>query len=200
MNFSGAPDVVADLVTVYRAGVPGDIASDRRSLDEAYATAAVFSAVEGTLADWDRACRIMTSSGVALDAIARDHGLSRQVGESDDALRARLRVPPSAGTASAIAAALQPIVDAGGGGQIFLVQLPRDGAFFARCRLSMKSSIQRSSTGSAFLGRGKRMSGGPVRMVVALIPASADCLSSATDALRSKVSAAKAYLVQEYTP
>lgn len=182
-SFSGSAGVQADLVEIYRKSVPQDIASDNRDLDEAYAFGAIFGAAESVVADWTRQIRLGTATGAGLNQQTKDRGLRRQAGESDDTLRQRDILPPEAGTAPAILRALQAIVDVNGGGTVFLKQLPRDGAYCSR---------------SFCLDRGERISGGVVRMVIALIPASANCLSACTDALRAKVSAAKAYLVQEY--
>ncbi len=210
--FDGDPLVIADLVQVYRGAVPADIASANRSLDEAWSLAAIFASAYRTIATWAQGIYIYSASGSQLDAQGTNEGVSRQGGETDLTYQARLRVPPDAGTPLAILTSLQQIVDAVGGGPVFLLQLPADGAYASRAfydRYSIRQSgqlhpdfedggVRVISRQSSTLSRGKRLSGGRVRMVIVLIPASAGALTSCTDALRSKVSAGKAYLVQEY--
>lgn len=187
-TFTLPTDIVDNLVEIYRGAVPQDVASQNRRLDEARSMAKIMASAETVVVDWARSIVISTAQGVALDALGDGEGLHRQGGETDDAYRPRLRTPPDAQTATAILASLQQVIDANGGGDVFLVELPRDGAYSSRG----------SGRGLSTLSRGRRMSGGVVRMVIALIPASADCLAACTDILRTKKSAAKDYLVQEY--
>ena len=188
-SFTGDPDRITDLVQVYRGSVPADIANQNRSLDEAWAMAAIFGSALATIALWSQGIFIFSSSGSQVDAQGTNVGITRQGSEPDATLIARLQIPPTAGTRTSILTAVQQIVDANGGGIVFLIELPRDGACLSRS----------DGVGGPFCNRFAHFSGGPVRMVIACIPASANSLTSATDAVRARVSAAKAYLVQEYT-
>lgn len=68
-----------------------------------------------------------------LNQHARDRGTSRQLGESDAALAARLRVIPDALTRPAILAAANAVLSAAGvSGQAALLEMPRDGAWIGR--------------------------------------------------------------------
>lgn len=61
---------------------------------------------------------------------ARDRGTSRQAGEGDDALRARLRNVPDAITRDAILTAANAVLIAAGvSGQAVMLELPRDAAY-----------------------------------------------------------------------
>lgn len=185
MNFAGSPDVIAELVALYRASVPPDIASENGDLDEAWSAAAIFAATEAAIADWARAIMISTATGAALDALARDRGLSRTSGESDDSLRARISAPPTAGTLVAIYEAVRLVVDANGGGQIYLFELPKTGVYYSR---SM-----------CFNRGGSRLSSPRPQMVVVVIPAAGNCVTAVQAALLSKLAAGKSYLVETYS-
>jgi hypothetical protein len=204
-TFTPPADVVQQLVELYRSSVPPDVAAQSRSLDEAWAIASILAMAESVVADWDRLVRISTAVGVALDALAADRGLRRQKSEGNESLRARLRVPPAAGTALSIVTAAQQTVDASLIAlgfdltkiqhQVFLIELPRDGIFLNRVRVGAYGRVSWRKC----ISRGGRISGGHVRMVLAIIPAAANAASAVTDILRTKVSAAKAYFVEEYT-
>lgn len=212
-SFIPDPAIVAQLVEIYRGAVPPDIASARRNLDEAYTIAAMMAVVYSTVASWAAGIAIGTANGSQLDAQGTNVGLKRQGSEVDDTYRARLQVPPPAGTWQSIVDALQAVVTAAGGpsGSVYILELPRDGVFLSRgfyTRNGLKTvifpgsqdaGVVMASKNSSFLSRGRRISGGAVRMVIALIPAGFNALGACTDALRTHVSAAKAYRVEEYT-
>jgi len=80
---------------------------------------------------------------------------------------------------------LQAIVDAAGGGTVYIPELPRQGMAYSKNRAWNK---------------GRRWSAAGRGVVIASIPDTASSVHQAVlDALRSKVSAGKDYLVEEYT-
>jgi len=177
--YSGCPDIVADLQRVWQGSVPQDVSQ----MDEGRSLAEMAALVEGTVAGWAREARVGTAHGAFLELHARDQALYKQDGETDAALRARIATPVLAITPDLIVEALQQIVDANGGGTVYLEELPRDSLKF--------------NTGRCW-NRGWRW-GSRRHVVIALVPASAHCAAACLDALRAKVSAGKAYMVQEYS-
>lgn len=175
-------DVVEDLVRVYRGSIPGDITSSDIGLDVAYSLAAIMAMVEAEIARLDRGSKASTSVGAFTDAHLADHGLRRQSGETDDQAIIRMSRPPQAGTTLAIIESVQLIV--GDAGDVFVIELPRDSAYFDRQNF--------------YFDLGYRFGGGR-GVVIVLIPQSANALSSVADAVRSKVSAGKIWRVEEYT-
>lgn len=175
-------DIVEGLVGLYRSVLPQDMSRVDRtdSSDDAYILAEMMAIAEGVVSNWSRMGIVSYADGSYLELQARQVGLNKQADEADDALRARIQTPPLAITPDLILQAIQQIVDSNGGGQVTMIELPRDGAF--------------ASSGS-FLGSGVRMGD---TMVIVLIPASANCLSACTDALRAKRAAGKKFLIQEY--
>lgn len=212
-SFIVLDDVIEQLYQLYRQSVPPDIASQKRSLDEAWAIAAIFAMVEGVVQDWSRLIRIGTSIGVALDALGGDRNLKRQAGELNSTYRARLQTPQTAGTPEAIVGALDQLVISAGGvaGLVYLVQLPRDAAYFNRVAYSRRGIAtvyrpQSSDTGvvtvarsAAFFNRGKRWGSATARAVIALVPAIYGIDTAALDLLRTKVSAGKFYAVETWS-
>jgi hypothetical protein len=174
-------DVIEDLVKVYKGAVPKDITASPLGVDIAYTIATMLNFAEQESARLTRGAHLGTATGMFLTQHAKDRGLRAQGGETEDQLRERLRFPPAAGTVSAIIAAVKTIIaDAG---DVFLIELPKDAIYLNR---------------SFCFNRGHRIGGGR-GVVIALIPASANAKSSIVDALRSKVSAGKLWLVEEYT-
>lgn len=212
-TFDPDPTVVENLVKIYRSSIPQDLASQRRSLDEAYTIATIIGSAFATVSSWAQGIAIGTAVGSQLDAQGTNVGLKRQGNEDDDPYRARLQSPPLAGIYSIIQSTLQSIVTASGGpdGSVFIIELPRDGAFLSRgfyTRNGLKTTsypgcqdagVVTISKNSSFMNRGRRISGGVVRMVIALIPVGFNALAACTDALRTKISAGKDYRVEEYT-
>lgn len=177
-------DVIEDLIAVYKGSLPPDLMADPIARDIAEAVATVLAASEEEIARLAAGSQISTAVGAFLDQHAKDRGLRRQFGETDEQLRARLQRPPQAGTPSAIREALQLIVgDVDTFGPVILVELPKESAYFDRL--------------SFFFNRDDRFGAGR-GVVIALIPTASDALASCSDALRSKVSAGKLWLVQEY--
>lgn len=176
-------DIVEALVGLYRSVLPQDMARTDRSdgTDDAYVLAEMMAVAEGAVKNWSRMGVVSFADGAYLELHARQVGLHKQASESDEALRARIQTPPLAITPDLILQALQQIVNTNGGGQVFLIELPQSGIFLSR---------------HGYLSRGRRLG---QNMVIALIPASADCLSACTDALRAKRAAGKKYKVLEYS-
>src|SRR5262245_48598910 len=106
--YTGPPDVVDKMLQLYRGALPADLASEDRDLDDGHAIAEVMAAAEGQAASWTRETRLSTSHGIWTDQHARDRGLSRQGGETDDHLIPRLQKAPQAITEES----LQEAVDA----------------------------------------------------------------------------------------
>lgn len=176
-------DVVEGLVTIYRGAVPRDLGRPDRSdnSDDAYIMAEMIAIAECATKNWNRMGVVTHADGAYLELQARQVGLFKQVNESDSALRTRIRTPPLAITPDLILQAIQQIVDAAGGGLVFMIEIPRDAAYVNR----------------SFANRGYRIGG--ASMIIVLIPASANCLSACTDALRAKRAAGKLYRVEEYS-
>lgn len=183
-------DVIEDLVQVYRGSLPLDLTTDQIGVDIAYTIATMMSRSEEEITAYVNGARLSTATGLFLDQHARDRGLRRQDGETDDQLRDRLRTPPKAGTVTAITDAINQIL--GTDDELYLIELPKDSLYFDRAHKSVLNIRP------MFLTRGSLMGGGR-GVVVALIPQSADALESVSDALRTKVSAGKLWLVMEYT-
>lgn len=175
-------DVVDDLVRVYRGAVPQDVSSGAFANDVAYTIAEMMAMAHTEVSRLERNARIGTAVGLFLDEHARDHGLRRQDGETDEQLQARLQRPVQAGTVPSIIESVELIV--GDFGAVYLIELPRQSAYFDRDNF--------------FFDRGCRFGGGR-GVVIVLIPESADARDSVTDAVRSKVSAGKIWFVEEYT-
>jgi len=173
-SFIPDPTDVANLVAIYRSSVPPDIASAERDLDEAYTMATIIASALASVRAWARNIAIGSALGSGLDAQGTNVGLSRQGSELDEPYRARLQLPPAAGTWQSIVDAVQSVVTAAGGpaGSVYLVELPRDGACFKDgfyCRNNLKTTIYPLSQDSGVVSvsmnvpacnRGKRMSGG----------------------------------------
>lgn len=171
------------LVSIYRGVVPQDLGRHDRSddSDEAYATAEMMAIAECTIKNWNRMGVVSFADNAYLELQARQVGLFKQSGESDDGLRSRIQTPPLAITRDLILQAIQQIVDTNGGGAVFMIELPRDSMYLNR---------------NSFLNRESLIGD---TMIIVRIPATADCLAACTDALRAKRAAGKRYLVQEYT-
>jgi hypothetical protein len=172
-------DTVEDLVRVYVGSVPRDVVATALGEDIAYTLAEMFAMAYAEIETLIAGAVLSTATGLFLDLHARDRGLRRQDGETDDQLRERLRRPPQAGTVAAILDAVNAIVD----GLAFMIELPRQ-AIFHDCQTFHDRLF--------FHGGGRGV-------VIVLIPASANALASVQDAVRSKISAGKLFMVFEYT-
>lgn len=170
---------VDDLYLVYRGSVPPEITATSLGEDIGYALAEIFSRAKQEIDRLNAGAILATSTGLFTDAHARDRGLRRQDGETDEQLIIRLRRPPLAGTVTSIIEAVEEII---GVGTVYLIELPRHSAYYDRL---------------SFFDRGERMGGGR-GVVIVMIPQSANAKDSVSDAVRSKVSAGKLYLIEEY--
>lgn len=173
--------VTDDIEKVFTGSVPKDVVASvlARIMRRAMAEALVTVANEGET--YIAGSQLRNAVGGYLDLHAKDKGLRRAEDETDDQLRDRLRTPPKAITPQAIVEALQAIV--GDVGDVLLVELPLDAAFFNR---------------ESFFFDYQAWFGGGRGVVIAFIPAEADAKSAAEDALRSKVAAGKLWMVYEY--
>ncbi len=171
-------NVLGDMQTLYRSGLPQDVAS--RDEEDIAIFSAMMALVEGYVAGLLQEVQIGTSHGVFLDEHARDKGLRRAAAEADPALKRRLQFPPTAGTVEAIVDALKLLLNLD---TVYLVELPRSSMFL---------DIEQCAD------RGVRMGGGR-GVVIALIPESADAAASSLALVRSKKSAGKIAQVEEFT-
>lgn len=175
-------DVIEDLVVIMKGSIPADVTRGEIGEDLVYTLATIMARAEEEVSRLERNSKLGTSSGAFTDLHAKDRDLRRQDGETDDQLIARCQNPPRAVTPKAIRTAITAIV--GGAGQVVIVELPRDAAYL--------------DGNSFFFDRDDRIGGGR-GVVIALIPEAAAAAASVADALRTKVSGGKLWLVQEYT-
>ena len=136
--------VRAKLLAEARSVSARDFASPERDDEDLQAQAAIMALAEATISYWDRGIHLHTARGPWADQHARDRGEARQEGESDEALVARLRTPPDAVTATAIAAAAdQLLAGAGIAGAVELIAVPRVAGAFAGAGASIQSFVSR---------------------------------------------------------
>lgn len=188
LDYTGTPDIRAQLIQIYRGAVPADLASDDRDLDEAYALAEMMMLAEGEAMGWARETRLSTSHGIWTDQHGRDRGLSRQAGEDDPTFIARLRTSPKAITEQSIRDAIAAVIAATGAtgddAKFYLVAVPvTHGAF---------------CTTDAWCSADSRVTPTKVRVTIALIPAALGIRSGVLDAMRSKIPAGHAFGVEEF--
>lgn len=184
--YTGSPDIIANLVKIYRGSSPGDIGSESRNLDDAEVFAEMAALGEGIGAGWGREARLSTSHGFWLDQHAHDRGLSRQSGEDDPTLIGRLKTGPKSVTYQPIFDAIESIVhSADPDASFYIVRIPVDNGAFADtdCWCDVDSRVT------------------PIRprITIVLIPSSLDFIkSSILDALRSKMPAGHGFGVEEF--
>jgi len=138
------------LLNFARAVLPSWFTSDERIQEYLSAVAVMTDGVIQQHDDWFKNTLITTAVGPTgndpdwLNQHAVDRGTSRQDGELDVALRARIRSVPDALTRDTIIAAAQAIIDAEAiPGTVAMVELPRDRAFF-------RTSTSDTGTGGTF--------------------------------------------------
>lgn len=131
--------VQAKLLAEARGVSARDFASPERPDEDLQAQAAIMAAAEAAIAHWDRGVHLHTATGAWADQHARDRGEARQEDEADAALVERLRTPPDAVTAAAIAAAAAQVA----GGAVELIAVPRDAGAFAGSGASIQSFANR---------------------------------------------------------
>lgn len=133
-----------ELFDLARKTLPAWYADDARANEYLSAIAKMFGSARAISEHWLKtvvyitlATVDLTSNPDWLDQHARDRGTSRQAGESDDALIARLRNIEDLVTRPALLAAVQSMmVDAGFSGTPHMVEFPRDKAHFGGPYLS----------------------------------------------------------------
>jgi hypothetical protein len=175
------PDAIEDLVRIYVGATPRDVFSTSLGEDIAYTLAEMFALAYTEIQRLAAGSNVGTAVGAFLDLHARDRGLRRQEGETDEQLRERLRKPPQAGTVPAIHEAISAII--GDASKVIIIELPRSSGYYDQ---------------KCFYDSGSRMGGGR-GVVIVLIPLESDAKAAVMDAVRTKVSAGKIWLVEEYT-
>ncbi len=137
-----------ELFDFAKASLPGWVFQRIRNEEIMEAMAKVFGRVRENLAEARLRKLILSAEDIWLELLAEDLGTVRQDGESNEALRARLRSIEEAVTRPAILAAAQLIVDAEGIiGTVVGLELKRDKAFFG-------TNVARTGTGGTFVDAG----------------------------------------------
>lgn len=127
-----------ELYEVARRALPSWYAPDDAINEQLYAKAKIAGQAEALDRDWlGKQAFLLTAEGATattpdwLGEHARDLGTSRQNGESDAALRARLRSFEESITPAGLQAAAQTALTAAGvAGTVAMLELPKDQAFF----------------------------------------------------------------------
>ena len=179
ITYTGAPDILLQLKEIFRRSLPPDIGRTT----EVTAMAECLMLAEGYSASMVRESRVGTADGAYLALHAKSVGLFKQAGETDDALRERIRTPPDAVTPDLILAAVQQIINANGGGKAYLEELPQDACYSSR---------------KMFANRGWYVGDKHRHTVIVLIPQSSGAMTAVQDALRAKVLAKTRYIVRYY--
>lgn len=188
--FTGPRDILPDLMSAFRSGLPADVASIDRNDGDVEACATMMEAAEGQLHGWTREARLATAGGKWLNQHARDRGTARQAGESDATLRQRLRTPPDAITPPAMRAALEALAATAGVGAVYLYELysAATGATFTGWSATQATS---------FCDRGARLTREYDRTIcVFIVPAAIG--AAAADEIRLKLAPGRRYLLETY--
>lgn len=182
--YTGPPDIVESMKTLYRSGLPQDVASTARDTEDMEAFAEIMCLAEQSIQSQVRQSQISTATGPWLDIKGGERRIFRQTGEGDDPYRDRMVVPPTAGTEDAILAALIALL---GTDEVELIQLPLEGCFGdALCFADGQDPVCALNS----INRGA---------ILALIPESLASLApAAKEVLRQRVSAGKVTAVLEY--
>lgn len=178
--YTGPADAVAVMKTLFRSGLPQDIASLDRDDEDVELFAEIMTLAESEVKGLMREIQVGTSHSVFLDQHARDDGERRAFGETDAQLKQRLQLPPAGGTVESVLDGLALLV---GSNAVYVVELPLSSAYYDR---------------GICLDRGVRMGGGR-GVVIGIVPASANAAASAILIIRRKISAGKIGQVEEYT-
>ncbi len=159
------------------------------ALEWLYGFTAEFSEIRSQGQDWLDITLLENATGVELDQHAKDRGTSRRFGESDIALRARLRSVTDAVTEPALKATIDSMLDALGLDPCGFVSLRRDGSHF-----------QLPGASSTFLSRGYRLAntaGRPMGYIVILpYGTTTDIANSISEYLRQYGPAGYIYFVE----
>lgn len=125
-----------ELFDIARAALPHWFFDNERACEELGQSAKVIGAARTQVVDWLAKTNILTAPGASgsdpdwLNQHAIDRGTSRRAGESDAALRVRLRSYPNALTRSAIMLAVTDVLTAVSvTDPAYMVELPRDQIF-----------------------------------------------------------------------
>ena len=133
--WTGPRDVVVDLVNRFCAVVPPEIANPSRTdnQDDIYALGEQMACAEGMSMWLSREMEPAYADNTFLSTLARGVGLSRQSGEGDPALLARIRTPPLTVTLDLIQQALQQIVNGSGlsTDPVLMIELPRSALYYS---------------------------------------------------------------------
>jgi len=168
-----------DIIDHAVQAIPAYTRSPERPREELHAIAAALRGADDAICSWERMAYIETAEGPWLDQHARDRSQTRQGGESDEALRARLlQTDDAVNVASILAAANAVLAAAGVAGTAVMVELPRDGAYMGVSLGSIRS----------FFNRGYRMFRTGRPMIIIILPAGtpAAVVKSVSDVVRTK--------------
>ena len=165
--------------------------------------AKIFGSAFDQVVEWLGQTYILNATGIWLDQHARDRGTARQGGESDAALRSRLRTIDDAVIPSALLAAATAALNADSvtipSGYPALVETRRDGAFFGVWSATPPTppGSGYASRGMAYFQRGYRMRG-PRGSIVVILPfgTSEATRLSVQEAVRKKKAAGFAMIVE----
>lgn len=119
------------MLKIARGVIPRDLGSEEHPAEQLHAFAAQAAAVMAVGRQWARGLHLGTAAGPWVDLHASDRGSSRQGGEGDEELVARLRVPPDAATLPAITETVNHVLTAAGisGSANFIAVPVTSGAF-----------------------------------------------------------------------
>ena len=130
--------------------LPGWFFAKTRAEEEVRSFVKIFDPVRIEMGDHFADLLILNAEGLALDEHAADRDTSRQPGESDVELRARLRTVNDLLTRTSILAAAEAISDITvPSGTVGMVELPRD-EFFLRTAVADSSAAAPSLAGGVF--------------------------------------------------
>ena len=200
--WTGPRDVVVDLVNRFCAVVPPEIANPSRTdnQDDIYALGEQMACAEGMTMWLSREMEPACADNTFLSTLARGVGLSRQSGEGDPALLARIRTPPLTVTLDLIQQALQQIVNGSGlsTDPVLMIELPRSALYYSPPPFDLPR-VNPNGNAECY-NTGFRFSSARPQTVIALIPAAAASISGIVlAALQAKVTGGKLAVVETYT-
>ncbi len=152
-----------DFYDVAKGALPRFVFEKQGDREQFVAYAKIFARAKDQIDEWILFTRILLATLEYLDGHAKDRGTARKGGESEVALRTRLRSISDAVTPSAVLAAANETLAADGvSGTAALVELRRDRMYFG-------TDI---ATGKQFnyFGRGYRFSYAPAGAFIIILP------------------------------
>lgn len=164
-----------ELYNVAKASLPRWFFQDQGADEQVAALAKIMQLGRAQVQTWLDATYILRATGFWLDQHAKDRNLARQSGESDAALRLRIRSYADAVTAPAIAAAVNALlVQDGITDPCAIYESRRDQAYYS------------SGAGRAYFARGHRFGRTNHRAIIVILPigASAGVVASVSAAVR----------------